>query len=117
MPDPMGGKRLLDYDCKISYEKSHIIKPRKIKKHDDIRPGTKKGKLDKLPIWLVHIEMPKKLIISIYGGDAEKIELPDSQQQGAAAPAPAAGAMPPPPPAPAGGDLGGGAPAPDTGVV
>jgi len=116
MPDPMGGKRLLDYDCKISYEKSHIIKPRKIKKHDDIRPGTKKGKLDKLPIWLVHIEMPKKLIISIYGGDAEKIELPDSQQQGAAAPAPAAGAMPPPPPAPAGGDLGG-APAPDTGVV
>ena len=27
MPDPMGGKRLLDYDCKISYEKSHIAKP------------------------------------------------------------------------------------------
>ena len=105
MPDPMGGKRLLDYDCKISYEKSSIIKPRKIKKPDDIRPGTKKGKLDKLPIWLVHIEMPKKLIISIYGGDVEKIELPDSQQQGAAAPAPAAGAMPPP--APPGGDLGG----------
>jgi len=103
MPDPMGGKRLLDYDCKISYEKSHIIKPRKIKKPDDIRPGTKKGKLDKLPVWLVHVEMPKKLIISIYGGDVENIELPDNESAaaGGAAPAPAAGAMPPPAPAPA----------------
>ena len=109
MPDPMGGKRLLDYDCKISYEKSSIIKPRKIKKPDDIRPGTKKGKLDRLPVWLVHIEMPKKLIISIYGGDVEKIELPDTESQ-ATAPAPAAGAMPAPMP---GGDLGGAAPAGD----
>ena len=116
MPDPMGGKRLLDYDCKISYEKSHIIKPRKIKKPDDIRPGTKKGKLDKLPVWLVHISMPKKLIISIYGGDVENIELPDNEAAPAGAPAPAAGAMPPPMPAAApaaapAGDAGAGAPA------
>jgi len=116
MPDPMGGKRLLDYDCKISYEKSHIIKPRKIKKPDDIRPGTKKGKLDKLPVWLVHISMPKKLIISIYGGDVENIELPDNEAAPAGAPAPAAGAMPPPLPAAApaaapAGDAGAGAPA------
>jgi hypothetical protein len=109
MPDPMGGKRLLDYDCKISYEKSHIIKPRKIKKPDDIRPGTKKGKLDKLPIWLVHISMPKKLIISIYGGDVENIELPDNESATAAAPAPAAGVMPPPAPAPAAPAAGGNA--------
>ena len=115
MPDPMGGKRLLDYDCKIGYEKSKIIKPRKIKKPDDIRPGTKKGKLDKITVWLVHIEMPKKLIINIYGGDVEKIELPDAAPQ-AAAPAPAAGAMPPPMPA---GDTAApaAAPAADTGAV
>ena len=31
MPDPMGGKRLLDYDCKVTYQKTHIIKPRKIR--------------------------------------------------------------------------------------
>ena len=24
MPDPMGGKRLLDYDCKVSYKKDEI---------------------------------------------------------------------------------------------
>ena len=68
MPDPMGGQRLLDYDCKVSYQKTHIIKPRKIRSQDDIRPGSKKGKLDKHPIWVVEIKMPKKLIADIYGG-------------------------------------------------
>tara|TARA_B000000557_G_scaffold246615_1_gene229848 strand:- start:926 stop:1264 length:339 start_codon:yes stop_codon:yes gene_type:complete len=68
MPDPMGGKRLLDYDCKVSYKRDTIIKPRKIRKPDDIRPGTKKGKLDIEPIWVVEIMMPKKLIADIYTG-------------------------------------------------
>ena len=66
MPDPMGGKRLLDYNCKITYQKTHMIKPRKIRVPDDIRPGTKKGKLDRQAIWLVCITMPKKLIADIY---------------------------------------------------
>jgi hypothetical protein len=73
MPDPMGGKRLLDYDCKVSYTKTHLIEPRKIKKPDDIRPGTKKGKLDRRPIWVVEIKMPKKLIADIYSGYAEML--------------------------------------------
>lgn len=68
MPDPQGGKRLLDYDCKVSYSKSHLIVPRKIEEPDDIRPGTKKGKLDRNPIWIVKIKMPKKLIADIYTG-------------------------------------------------
>ena len=66
MPDPLGGKRLLDYNCKITYQKTHMIKPRKIRVPDDIRPGTKKGKLDRQAIWLVSITMPKKLIADIY---------------------------------------------------
>jgi hypothetical protein len=68
MPDPMGGKRLLDYDCKVSYGRSHLIQPRKIRKPDDIRPGTKKGKLDRLPVWVVRIQMPINLIMDIYDG-------------------------------------------------
>ena len=71
MPDPMGGKRLLDYDCKVKFKKSHLIVPRKIENPDDIRPGTKKGKLDRKPIWLVEIQMPKKLIADIYTGYIE----------------------------------------------
>ena len=66
MPDPMGGKRLLDYNCKITYQKDFLLKPRKIRTPDDIRPGTKKGKLDKQAIWIVTIAMPKKLMADIY---------------------------------------------------
>lgn len=68
MPDPMGGKRLVDYDCKVSYKKDHLVVPRKIRKPDDIRPGTKKGKLDRKPVWLVTIQMPKSLIADMYSG-------------------------------------------------
>jgi len=68
MPDPMGGKRLLDYDCKVTFKRDKIIKPRKIRKPDDIRPMTKMGKLDTHPIWVVEIMMPKKLIADIYSG-------------------------------------------------
>lgn len=68
MPDPMGGKRLLDYDCTVKYKKTAILQPRKIRKPDDYRPGTKKGKLDHIPIWIVEISMPKKLIADIYSG-------------------------------------------------
>ena len=68
MPDPMGGKRLLDYDCKVRYIESSMLTPRKIESPDDYRPGTKKGKLDRHPIWIVEIMMPKKLIADIYSG-------------------------------------------------
>ena len=74
MPDPMGGKRLLDYDCKVSYKKSSLLKPRKIRKPDDIRPVSKKGKLDREPIWLVNITMPKDLILNIYSGYKEQLD-------------------------------------------
>lgn len=68
MPDPMGGKRLLDYDCKVRYRKSTLVKPRKIEEPGDVRPGTKKGKLDRYPIWVIEIQMPKTLIADIYAG-------------------------------------------------
>jgi len=76
MPDPMGGKRLVDYDCKVSYQKDDIIVPRKIKKPSDMRDGTKKGKLDRKPIWIVNIEMPKSLLADIYGGYKEQVTEP-----------------------------------------
>jgi hypothetical protein len=71
MPDPTGGKRLVDYDCKVRYKKDYVLKPRKIRTPDDIRPGTKKGKLDRKPIWIVEIQMPIDLIKDIYTGYAE----------------------------------------------
>lgn len=78
MPDPKGGLRLLDYGCKVQYGESQISSVRRIRKPDDIRPGTKKGKIDQKDIWLVKISMPKKLMHDINRGykelDQNKVE-------------------------------------------
>ena len=74
MPDPMGGKRLLDYDCKVNYRKESVLVPRKIEDPDDMRPGTKKGKLDRKPVWLVEIQMPVSLMGDLYSGYKEQID-------------------------------------------
>jgi hypothetical protein len=78
MPEPTGGKRLLDYGCRVEFAEDVISKVRKIKTPDDIRPGTRKGKIDHAPIWLVRITMPKKLMADINRGyrnlDSNKVE-------------------------------------------
>ena len=72
MPDPMGGKRLVDYDCKVHYKKDFVVTPRKIEEPSDVRPGTQKGKLDRQPVWVVSIQMPKSLMAEIYGGHQDE---------------------------------------------
>lgn len=92
MPNPQGGKRLLDYGCKVLYKREELSKVRKIKTPDDIRPGTKKGKIDREPIWVVEVHMPKKLMFDINKGyrdlktnqvdkDIPKVDMPMTQQQ------------------------------------
>ena len=71
MPDPSGGKRLLDRGCKVLYKKDELLKPRKIKSPGDYRPGTTKGKIDAHPIWVVEIRMPKTLIGNFKYGQVE----------------------------------------------
>ena len=72
MPDPTGGKRLLDRGCKVTYAKDTLFKPREIKSPEDYRPGTTKGKIDAHPIWVVNIKMPKELIGNFkHGQDIE----------------------------------------------
>jgi hypothetical protein len=68
MPNPIGGKRLLEYGCKVQFAESRISQVRKIKKPDDIRPGTRKGKIDFEDVWLVKILMPKKLMHDVNRG-------------------------------------------------
>ncbi len=73
MPDPMAAKRLLDYGCKVVYEETHLLSPRKVKDPDDFRPGTKKGKLDRKPVWVVKLTMPKKLVEDTTNGYMTKM--------------------------------------------
>jgi hypothetical protein len=71
-PDPQGGKQLVDYGCKVIYKKENMLLPRKIKDPGDFRPGTKKGKIDAYPVWIVKITMPKKLMQDVYIGSENK---------------------------------------------
>ena len=91
MPDPAAAKRLLDYGCKVKYKKSVLLQPREIKTPEDIRPGTKKGKLDRKPIWVVEITMPKKLCQDVYHGYMSRMEemmdIPNQSEKADAAPA------------------------------
>jgi len=68
MPEPRGGQRLLDYGCRVQFGQDQFAKVRKIKTPDDIRPGTRKGKIDTQEVWLVRITMPKKLMADINRG-------------------------------------------------
>ncbi len=78
MPEPKGGQRLLDYGCKVEFGQDQFAKVRKIKTPDDIRPGTRKGKIDTQEVWLVRITMPKKLMADINRGyrnlDVNKVD-------------------------------------------
>jgi hypothetical protein len=78
MPEPKGGQRLLDYGCRVQFGQDQFAKVRKIKTPDDIRPGTRKGKIDTQEIWLVRITMPKKLMADINRGyrnlDVNKVD-------------------------------------------
>ena len=71
MPDPTGGKRLLDYNCKVQYQESDVSRPVKVEDPDDLRPGTNVAKEEKKKIWLVTIRMPKDLISDIRQGFIE----------------------------------------------
>jgi len=79
MPNPVAAKRLTELGCKVTYQKSHLLEPRKIKTESDLRPGTKKGKLDRHPIWIVEITMPKKIAFDIYKGYMDKMKNEDKK--------------------------------------
>lgn len=71
MPDPRGARRLLNFDCEISYQLKDIKIPIKITDPSDYRPGTKKARLIEKPVWLVTISMPKALMNDIRTGSIE----------------------------------------------
>ena len=122
-PDTRGAKRLADYGCVIKYKHDALEYPIKLKSPSDFQPGTKIPKMAKVPVWLVEITIPKKLMQEITKGsleiESETVDAQDIDQsyeeglddkmyqtpdgQGGAspqpgAPAPAAGAGQPPMP-------------------
>lgn len=108
MPNPVAAQRLQDLGCKVKYQRSHVVEPRRIRTPEDIRPGTKKGKLDRNPIWIVEIQMPKKVAFDMYRGYMDKMKaetqgVDNTREKAPQAPMPIAapagmpGGMPPTP--------------------
>lgn len=88
MPDPRGGKRLLPFDCDISFKKTKMKIPVKIQNPSDYQPGTHKAKIMEKWVWLVEIVMPKSLMddirtgsIEIEGQDVDLQELEDAYDE------------------------------------
>jgi hypothetical protein len=71
MPDPAGAERLLTFGAKINWKKDWLEYPIKIKSQSDYRPGTKLGKLAKKSVWLISVNLPKTLVLSIAVGARE----------------------------------------------
>ena len=65
MPEPIGAKRLLDYNIKVSYKQDILESPVSVKAPDDYAEG-RYPKLKQDPIWIVEIKMPKTLMQDVY---------------------------------------------------
>lgn len=84
MPDPRGGLRLTPHGTKISYRKAYELVPQPIENPGDYEPGTRKPKMKKEPIWLIHMRIPRRFVdaldqemLDIYAeevDDEEKVE-------------------------------------------
>ena len=81
MPDPSGANRLVPFGVKIRYSTTNIQMPAEIKSSDNYRPGSRKGKLIPVKVWVVEILMPKNLMKDIKQGfreiAGEEIDLSD----------------------------------------
>ncbi len=71
MPDPRGAEMLSEFDCEIRYKKDFLETPKKVESPDDFEPGGHYPRMEKKPIWLVEITIPKKLITEINRGSVE----------------------------------------------
>jgi len=84
MPNPQGGQKLLDYGCHVRYKKDLLKFPMKVNSPNDFEPGSKMPKMQQVPVWLVEIVMPKKLMQEIHQGsielESEKVDAEDIEQ-------------------------------------
>ena len=76
MPDPDGGRRLLDYGAKITYRRDVLETPVDIsadraERLEQMKPGSRYPKMVSEKVWIVEITMPRQLMTEIYRGSVE----------------------------------------------
>lgn len=65
MPDPDGALRLTPHGTKVRFSKAHELVPMPIRTPDDYEPGTKKPRMKKKKVWLVHMSIPRRFIEAV----------------------------------------------------
>lgn len=76
MPDPEGALRLAQHGTKIGFKKSFQMVPVPITSPDDYEPGTKKPRMRKEPVWLVHMRIPRRFVEAL---DPEMLDVYDEE--------------------------------------
>ena len=66
MPEPMGAKRLIDYNIKVTYKKDLLESPVKIKNPNDYEEGTRYPKMKLDSIWIVEIKKCPELLCKTF---------------------------------------------------
>lgn len=81
MPDPTGGLRLVNHGTRIKFERALELVPLPIKSPSDYQPGTKKPRMKKEKIWLVHMSIPRRFINNVHQDmlDQYDLEADDSE--------------------------------------
>jgi hypothetical protein len=95
MPDPEGGLRLTQHGTKIQYEKTFQTVPVPIHSPDDYEPGTKKPRMKKEKVWLIHMKIPRRFVetldpemLDIYDEEVEDTDMDNAEDQMAQGQAP-----------------------------
>jgi len=89
-PDLSVLERFKSNNCMSKTGTSYFIEPIRILKPEDIRPGTKKGKLKRKKVFVIGIKVPKTLLKNVYAGqDIFKKAEAEAAEQGLAPNAPA----------------------------
>jgi hypothetical protein len=70
MPDPAGAERLIRHGVKVNYRRSKEEAPVEVKSAQDMQPNNK-PKMEKLDIWLVDVQIPRRFIEELDDSDLE----------------------------------------------
>lgn len=89
MPDPDGAKVLSKVGVKVKYHKTVEKVPVTIKEPEDYREGSRKPKLESVPVWIVRIKVPRKFIdevdledLQIYDDEVDIEDITDAKDKG-----------------------------------
>lgn len=74
MPDPNAAMRLSNRDCKVYYSRDYYVEPQKATPYQkdmmlDPINGKPRPKLRRIPVWIVTIRMPRRLLDGESVGD------------------------------------------------